>query len=100
MTKIGAGLNKVANLAYRAQFSCWAVNIKGRFNTSSLSANSLAFLIHESGIACGIGEWRCEKSGVFGSYYLADADEEAAWNAFAKGTGPLPVQGVSAEAAE
>ena len=55
MTKIGTGLNKVANLAYRAQFSTWALRITGRFNVSMLNAEALAFLIQQSGMASGLG---------------------------------------------
>jgi hypothetical protein len=91
MVKIGSGLNKTASLAYRGQFSTWAINLKGRFNTANMSGNNLAFLIEEAGLACGLGEWRNEKSGVFGGFVMANAEQEAAWNAYAAGKGPLPV---------
>lgn len=91
MVKIGSGLNKVANLAYRAQFTTWAMNVKGRFNTSVITPEALAFLIQEAGTASGLGEWRNERRGMFGAFHLADEAEEAAWNAFANGTGTLPL---------
>lgn len=91
MVKIGAGLNKVANLAYRAQFTIWAVKIKGRFNAAGLNAEQLAFLISEAGMAYGVGEWRNEKRGMFGAFHLASVEEEAEWEAFAVGKGDLPV---------
>lgn len=91
MVKIGAGLSKTANLAYRGQFTTWAMLITGKFNTSVLNAESLAFLFQESGISSGLGEWRNERKGVFGSFRLATAEEEEAWDAFAAGNGPLPV---------
>jgi hypothetical protein len=91
MVKIGSGLNKIANMSYRGQFRFWAMNIKGRFNASVLTPNAIAALIQEAGVADGFGEWRNSKSGVFGEYGLATEDEERAWNAFAAGTGPLPV---------
>lgn len=91
MVKIGAGLNKTANLAYRAQFTVWAMLITGRFNPAVINEEALAFLIQESGFASGLGEWRNERKGMFGSFHLADAEEEAAWEAYAAGKGPLPV---------
>lgn len=100
MTKIGAGLNKVANLAYRGQFWPWAMRITGRFNASVISAEQLAFLIQESGLASGLGEWRNERKGVFGSFHLATATEEAEWEAYASGNGPLPVDETMKMAAE
>lgn len=90
MVKIG-GIQKIANLAYRGQFTVWAMKVSGQFNTTVLTADALAFLIQEAGMACGLGEWRNERKGVFGAFHLADATEEAAWEAYASGDGPLPV---------
>jgi hypothetical protein len=89
MVRIGT-VTKTAQLAYRAQFQFWAIRLRGRFNRSKLSAESLAFLTNESGMGCGIGEWRNEKLGIFGAYHLANAEEAEAWEAFARGRGPLP----------
>lgn len=91
MVKIGAGLNKVANLAYRGQFSVWAMHVSGRFNVSVLSATSLAFLINEAGLASGLGEWRNERKGLFGAFHLGNNAERKAWEAYRDGRGPLPV---------
>jgi hypothetical protein len=91
MVKIGSGLSKTANLAYRGQFTVWAMRITGRFNTAVLTAEALAFIVQESGIAAGLGEWRNERKGMFGAFHLADANEEDAWEAFAAGKGPMPV---------
>jgi hypothetical protein len=91
MVKIGSGLNKVASLAYRGQFTNWAFNIVADFNPQVLTADALAFLIQESGRACGLGEWRNERKGVFGAFHLATAEEEQQWNAFAAGKASVPV---------
>lgn len=99
MVKIGAGLNKTANLAYRAQFTVWAMRVTGRFNPTVLTAEALAFLFEESGMGSGLGEWRNERKGMFGAFHLADAAEEAAWDAYAAGKGPLPVPESYREAA-
>ena len=101
MVRIGAGLQKTANLAYRGQFTNWAMRLTGQFNPTVLSAEALQFLIQEAGVGVGIGEWRNERRGLFGSFRLADIEEQAAWEKFAAGKGPLPVsKGEYREAAE
>jgi hypothetical protein len=91
MVKIGAGLNKVANLAYRAQFTVWAMHVTGRYNTSILSDETLGFLIMESGMSSGLGEWRNERRGMFGAFHLAEPAEAAQWDAFRAGKAKLPL---------
>lgn len=100
MVKIGSGLNKVANLAYRAQFTVWAMRISGRFNAAVLNATQLAFLVEEAGPSFGLGEWRNEKKGMFGAFHLASSEEEKTWDAFAAGRGPLPMPSSYRMAAE
>ena len=100
MTKIGSGLNKIANLAYRGQFTVWAMKITGQFNPVVLTAEALSFLVQESGLASGLGEWRNERKGVFGAFHLATAQEEVEWDAFVKGKGPLPMPEGYQQAAE
>jgi len=90
MVRVGTGLQKKASLAYRGQFTVWAIKVSGRMNASVIKPEQLAFLIQEAGVGAGVGEWRNEKKGMFGAFHLADPEEEAAWNAFSKG-GPLPV---------
>ena len=90
MVKIGSGLNKTANLAYRGQFTYWAMRVTGRFNPTVLTADALAFLIQDAGMGAGLGEWRNERKGVFGSFHLAHPEEERVWDRYAAGKGPLP----------
>jgi len=92
MVKIGSGLNKTANLAYRGQFSTWALHLTGKFNASVLNEEALIFLMIDAGQSYGIGEWRPERKGPFGTFRLATAEESSAWDAFAAGSGPLPSQ--------
>lgn len=90
MVRVGSGLNKTASLAYRGQFTIWAFKVAGRYNADTLSLEQLAFLIDEAGMACGLGEWRNEKKGMFGAFHRATAEEETEWEAFASGKGTLP----------
>lgn len=100
MVRIGSGLNKTANLAYRGQFTTWAVRLTGKFNNTVLSSEALLFLIREAGLGIGIGEWRNERKGIFGSFRLADMAEQEAWEKYAAGKGPLPVRKEYQQAAE
>ena len=100
MVKIGSGMNKTANLAYRAQFTIWAFKATGRYNSDVLTDEQLAFLIDEAGMSCGIGEWRNERKGMFGAFHRATIDEEKKWEKFAAGKGSLPVPAIMQQAAE
>jgi hypothetical protein len=100
MVKVGSGLNKTATLAYRGQFTVWAMKVMGRFNSTVLTPDALAFLIQQSGMESGLGEWRNERKGLFGAFHLADASEEKAWDAFAAGKGKMPVPEFYKQAAE
>jgi hypothetical protein len=90
MVKIGSGMTKVADLAYRAQFTTWALRITGRLNISVCPMEWIPFLIRHSGLSTGIGDWRQEKNGMFGAYHLGNPNEAAQWDAFADDKGPLP----------
>ena len=90
MVRVGKGLNKTASLAYRGQFTIWAIRVTGRVNLDIVPAETMTFLINEAGFACGIGEWRNEKNGMFGAFHCADDIETKAWDAYAAGRGKLP----------
>jgi hypothetical protein len=89
MVRIGAGLRKTANLAYRAQFATWALRITGNVNPLMVAPHALAFLVRQAGTGIGIGDWRNEKGGWFGAFHIATPKEQSDWEAFARG-GPLP----------
>jgi hypothetical protein len=91
MVRIGAGLRKTANLCYRGQFTVWGIRVTGNINPAIVATHQLSFLISQSGKGIGIGDWRNEKSGVFGAYHMGNVKEEEAWDKFAAGKGPLPV---------
>lgn len=89
MVKIG-GMTKTAALAYRAQFTRWAINVSGRFNSAVLSPEQLTFLISEGGEAYGLGEWRNERRGMFGAFHMASPEEAEAWVKYATTGGEIP----------
>ena len=90
MVRVGSGVSKTATLAYRGQFTRWAIRVAGKLNTSIVTPGQFAAMIQDAGMSCGIGEWRNERHGVFGSFHLAHAAEQEAWELFAAGKGPIP----------
>lgn len=89
MVRIG-GRTKTATLAYRAQFSRWAVHLTGSYRDSLLDASALITLLSEAGMSAGVGEWRNDKSGFFGRFRPAKTAEAKAWDRYAAGKGKIP----------
>jgi hypothetical protein len=98
MVRIGTGLRKTANLAYRGQFTTWAIRVTGSVNPDAVAPHALAFLTRQAGTAIGIGDWRNEKGGWFGSFAIANPQEQEAWEKYAAGKGQLPIDKKQPEA--
>lgn len=62
------GMSRSADLRYRPEFTDWSVTLRVTYVTSSLSKSSLLSLIDAGGMGIGVGEWRPEKRGEFGTY--------------------------------
>lgn len=90
MVRIKGRAGSTANFAYRAQFSRWAIRLSGKVDPEQVPPEVLGWLIDGGGVATGLGDWRNEKSGVFGGFRLGTPDEAAAWEKFASGKGSLP----------
>jgi len=63
------------DLRYRPMFSEWWTDLTVTYITSQLSKDSLLSLIDAGGMGVGIGEWRPEKKGLFGTYTIDEARE-------------------------
>lgn len=71
------GPSRSADLRYRPEFREWTATLRVTFVTSSLSRQSVLSLIDAGGMGIGVGEWRPEKRGEFGTYRVAtDKDIE------------------------
>lgn len=57
-----------SDLRYRPQFSEWRTMLEIRYVTSALTQGSVLSLIDAGGMGVGVGEWRPEKDGDFGTY--------------------------------
>lgn len=58
------------DLRYRPQFSEWSTALTVTYVKSMLTRGSLLSLIEAGGMGVGVGEWRPERDGDFGTYQL------------------------------
>lgn len=58
------------DLRYRPEFSEWSTVLTVIYVRSSLTRESVLSLIDAGGMGVGVGEWRPEKSGDFGTYQI------------------------------
>jgi len=70
-----AGMSRSADLRYRPEFTEWSAVLTVTYVTSSLSRASVLSLIDAGGLGIGVGEWRPEKRGEFGTYAV-DQDQD------------------------
>ena len=68
MVKIGLG---TSDLRYRGEFRNWWCEFDVEYCESfGFDLEALLSIIDAGGMACGVGEWRCEKDGIFGRYHI------------------------------
>lgn len=58
------------DLRYRPQFTEWQTDLTVTYVTSALTRASVLSLIDAGGLGVGVGEWRPEKKGDFGTYAI------------------------------
>lgn len=63
------GISRSADLRYRGMFRNWETALTVRYNSGVLTLDQLVNLFNLGGFACGVGEWRMEKGGTFGSFH-------------------------------
>lgn len=64
-----------ADLRYRPEFREWTATLVVTYFTNVIKRDSVLSLIDAGGLAVGVGEWRPEKSGTFGTYRI-DPDRQ------------------------
>lgn len=68
MVKIGMG---TADLRYRGEFRNWRSTITLKYDANGVyDLSSIINMIHAGGVACGLGEWRPERDGMFGMFHV------------------------------
>ena len=60
------------DLRYRGEFRVWESTIPIIFNAGIISADQILNLIQIAGFAVGIGEWRPEKGGSYGTFSIVE----------------------------
>lgn len=59
-----------ADLRYRPEFPEWSTTLAVTYVTAALMRESVLSLIDAGGMGVGVGEWRPEKDGDFGTYRI------------------------------
>lgn len=65
--RIGMGS---ADLRYRAEFKQWETVLHITYNANAMSMEQICNILNIGGFACGIGDWRTAKDGVYGSFHV------------------------------
>ena len=68
-------IQRGTDLRYRPEFREWSATLDVTYVKSALSQQSVLSLIDAGGLGVGVGEWRPEKRGEFGTYRI-DPDRE------------------------
>ena len=73
MVRVG-GINKTSCPRYRAEFPEWSAVLTIQYVSGQISEEQIAAYVNAAGFACGVGEWRPEKSngGSFGCFRIAN----------------------------
>lgn len=64
------GVGRSADLRYRPEFPEWSATLRVTYVTSALTQGSILSLIDAGGMGIGVGEWRPERKGDFGTYMV------------------------------
>lgn len=67
MVRVG-GMNKVADIRYRAQFEDWSVTLPVAYNENVIQPEQILDLLNLAGFHVGVGEWRPERKGNHGMF--------------------------------
>lgn len=64
-----------SDIRYRAEFKEWEADLTIRYNPMVFSAEQIVNLLNFGGFANGVGEWRPEKDGSFGTFHVRTSSE-------------------------
>lgn len=73
MVRVGMGS---ADIRYRGQLTDWSMEFVIKLNADVLSPEQVLNLLQIAGFSCGIGEWRPERNGDFGTFEI-ETEEKA-----------------------
>lgn len=64
-----------ADIRHRAEFKRWAVTLDVTYNAGIISLEQLINLFQIAGFGVGVGEWRPERNGTYGTFHVAGEGE-------------------------
>jgi hypothetical protein len=67
--------NGAADIHFRGEFKQWESTFSVTYNANILTLEKFANMLELGGFSCGIGEWRIEKSGIYGQFRIKRTDE-------------------------
>jgi len=68
MVRVG-GISKTADIRHRAEFDDWYMDLEIEWNKNGpVTIDQIINLINLGGFTNGIGEWRPEKDGSYGTF--------------------------------
>ena len=62
--------NGAPDLRYRGEFKSWFMDLTIKYNAAVVSADQVINMLNGAGFGVGIGEWRMEKGGQYGSFHV------------------------------
>lgn len=66
--RVGPFTSRTADLRYRPEYQEWSADLSFRFRTDMVTPDQLVALLQNAGFSVGIGEWRPQKDGQFGTF--------------------------------
>jgi hypothetical protein len=70
-----SGRGSSTDLRYRPQFDEWSTALRVTYVKAMLTRESVLSLIDAGGLGVGVGEWRPERGGDFGTYTIDESRE-------------------------
>lgn len=75
MVRVGMG---TADIRYRGEFRNWYADLTIRFNRNGrYDIGQIVNIINAGGYTCGIGEWRPERDGQYGTYHIQTSEKDS-----------------------
>lgn len=70
--RVGPFTNRQADLRYRPEYQDWSAKLKFRYRTDMIDRLQLISLLQSAGFSVGLGEWRPQKDGQFGTFEVVE----------------------------
>jgi hypothetical protein len=72
--RVGPFGKREADLRYRPEYQGWSAVLSFRYRRDMITADQLVALLQNAGFSVGLGEWRPQKDGQFGTFEVAKVE--------------------------